>query len=238
MSGEEWLIGAGGWAYFRVPGERSIEAYARVFNFVEVNSTFYRLPTLRKAREWRRSVPRSFIFSVKAPASITHEHGLRPIRVVAKSLEQIIEVCEALKTDSLVFETPPSLKFGLREQEGLESFATALNERGIAMCLEARAYRGKSLPSSLARLMSREEIIDVVDLSVQTPRVASSKMYTRLFGSEYRSSQGFSDDELRKLDRKAREGDFERMVFTFHGVRMYKDAARFVHFKKTGLFPG
>jgi len=238
VSGEKCLIGAGGWAYFRVPGERSIKAYARAFNFVAVNSTFYRLPSLRKAREWRRSVPHSFAFSIKAPASITHEHGLRPTPEVFESLKQAIDVCEALGAKSLVFETPQSLMFRAQEEEGLELIVAALSERGIAMCLEARAYRGRDLPSSLAKLMSRKGIIDVVDLSVQTPRVASSEMYTRLLGPDARNSHEFSNDELRDIDRKALEGDYERMIFTFHGVRMYRDAARFAHFKRTGSFPG
>jgi hypothetical protein len=36
---KEYLIGAGGWAYFQVPGVNSLAAYSKVFNFVEVNST-------------------------------------------------------------------------------------------------------------------------------------------------------------------------------------------------------
>ncbi len=40
----EVLIGAGGWAYFQVPGLRPLDAYAQAFNFVEVNATFYTYP--------------------------------------------------------------------------------------------------------------------------------------------------------------------------------------------------
>jgi len=59
----EFLIGAGGWAYFQVPGLRPLEAYARAFNFVEVNSTFYEVPSLKVVRSWRRRVPQDFEFS-------------------------------------------------------------------------------------------------------------------------------------------------------------------------------
>ncbi len=47
-------IGAGGWAYFRIPGMDSLAAYAKAFDFVEVNSTFYTTPSIQMVRSWRR----------------------------------------------------------------------------------------------------------------------------------------------------------------------------------------
>lgn len=40
------LVGAGGRAYFQVPGKPPLKAYSEIFNFVEVNSTFYEYPAL------------------------------------------------------------------------------------------------------------------------------------------------------------------------------------------------
>ena len=40
-------IGAGGWAYFQVPGSDSLTAYSKAFDFVEVNSTFYTTPSIK-----------------------------------------------------------------------------------------------------------------------------------------------------------------------------------------------
>jgi hypothetical protein len=45
----------------------------------------------------------------------------------------------------------------------------------------------------------------------------------------------FDDHEMREIDRSS--GDSIRAAFTFHGVRMYSDAARFLTFKRTGRFP-
>src|SRR5437773_2454162 len=45
----------------------------------------------------------------------------------------------------------------------------------------------------------------------------------------------FDDTELRAIDRAS--GDAVRAALTFHGVRMYTDAARFLAFKRTGIFP-
>ena len=42
----EYLVGTGGWAYFTVPNKQSLKAYSEIFNFVEVNYTFYEYPQL------------------------------------------------------------------------------------------------------------------------------------------------------------------------------------------------
>jgi uncharacterized protein YecE (DUF72 family) len=46
--------------------------YARHFNTVEVDSTFYRLPTERTVRNWAVQTPEGFLFSLKFPQLITH----------------------------------------------------------------------------------------------------------------------------------------------------------------------
>src|SRR2546429_9572499 len=66
-------------------------------------------------------------------------------------------------------------------------------------------------------------------------RVAVVSVYTRLFGPGQHNLYEFDDDELRSIDRAGQ--DAVRAAFTFHGVRMYKDAARFMTFKRTGTFP-
>jgi uncharacterized protein YecE (DUF72 family) len=40
----DYLVGTGGWAYFKVSDKPSLKAYSEVFNFVEVNHTFYEYP--------------------------------------------------------------------------------------------------------------------------------------------------------------------------------------------------
>ena len=69
----KFLIGTGGWAYFRIPGVDPLEAYSRAFNFVEVNSTFYEIPKMKMVESWRKKVPKDFEFSVRCNKTITHE---------------------------------------------------------------------------------------------------------------------------------------------------------------------
>jgi uncharacterized protein YecE (DUF72 family) len=79
-------IGAQGWNYdawvgpFYPSGTRPADylaVYARAFNTVEVDSTFYAIPPVRTIREWGSRVPGGFTFALKLPQEITHENRLR-----------------------------------------------------------------------------------------------------------------------------------------------------------------
>src|SRR2546429_182853 len=113
--------------------------------------------------------------------------------------------------------------------------AYAQGFRGVRIGLEAGAYAGKALPHGLRRTMEAAGILDVVDLSQTGPRLAGDTQYTRLFGPGPHNVYQFDDEEMRAIDRAG--GDAVRVAFTFHGVRMYTDAARFLTFKRTGAFP-
>lgn len=56
---------------------RQVGWYARHFNFVEVDSTFYGVPAAATVERWAAAVPPGFRFSLKVPRSVTHEGGLR-----------------------------------------------------------------------------------------------------------------------------------------------------------------
>jgi uncharacterized protein YecE (DUF72 family) len=79
-------IGTQGWNYdawvgpFYPIGTRSADflpVYARAFDTVEVDSTFYAIPPARTVRGWGERVPADFTFALKLPQEITHENRLR-----------------------------------------------------------------------------------------------------------------------------------------------------------------
>jgi uncharacterized protein YecE (DUF72 family) len=74
-------IGCSGWQYKHwrggfyptaLPATRWLEHYATHFDTVEINNSFYRLPEAHTFAEWRRRVPRSFVYAVKASRYLTH----------------------------------------------------------------------------------------------------------------------------------------------------------------------
>jgi uncharacterized protein YecE (DUF72 family) len=82
------LIGAGGWAYFQVEGLDSLEAYSRVFNYVEVNSTFYDYPELDWVKNWKKRVPSDFQFSVRCYRDLSHRFRLEPTKDSFQCMER------------------------------------------------------------------------------------------------------------------------------------------------------
>ena len=79
-------LGAQGWNYdawvgpFYPDGTRSADfltTYARAFDTVEVDSTFYAIPPEKTIRSWGERVPNGFSFALKLPQEITHENRLR-----------------------------------------------------------------------------------------------------------------------------------------------------------------
>jgi uncharacterized protein YecE (DUF72 family) len=225
------LVGAGGWGYF----SGGLEAYARGFRFVEVNVSFYRQIPEATARRWRSRVPDDFVFAVKANQAITHADRLRASTRARAAFSHDLRIARILRSPFLILETPPGLRFESVQVAGLRELA-GMAVDGLRLGLEARAYRGqKKLPEALRRTMEQHRVLDVVDLSQGPPRVADEVVYTRLFGPGPANVYQFDDAELRAIDRAS--GDAVRAAFTFHGVRMYTDAARFLAFKRTGTFP-
>lgn len=78
-------VGTSGWAYRhwlgrfyprRLPSTQALAHYACRFPTVEVNSTYYRLPSEATFDAWRAAVPPGFRFAVKMPGSVTHDKRL------------------------------------------------------------------------------------------------------------------------------------------------------------------
>jgi uncharacterized protein YecE (DUF72 family) len=86
-------IGTQGWNYdawvgpFYPVGTHQAEfltIYARAFDTVEVDSTFYAIPPAKTVRGWADRTPKDFIFALKLPQEITHEKRFRDVDDIAK----------------------------------------------------------------------------------------------------------------------------------------------------------
>lgn len=110
------FIGTAGWSIPREHADRfpadgsHLERYARVFNAVEINSSFYRPHRTATYERWAASVPEDFRFAVKAPKAITHEQRLEN---ASDPLERFLAEARGLgaKLGPLLVQLPPSLAF-------------------------------------------------------------------------------------------------------------------------------
>ncbi len=81
------------------------------------------------------------------------------------------------------------------------------------------------------------DIIPCVDISKVESPIPTDILYSRLFGKGIHNIYQFDDDELRTIDNRASKNEYEKVMLSFHSMKMYKDAARLKIFKETGKFP-
>jgi uncharacterized protein YecE (DUF72 family) len=95
-------VGCSGWNYPHwrgtvypkgVPARRWLEHYATLFDTVEVNYTFYRLPPRSAVERWVEQTPPGFLFAVKASRFLTH---MKRLTDMANGLERFYERIEPL----------------------------------------------------------------------------------------------------------------------------------------------
>jgi uncharacterized protein YecE (DUF72 family) len=229
----EFLIGTGGWAYFKVPKKPSLKAYSEAFNFVEVNYTFYQYPNVRLVEKWRKTVPKNFTFSVRCHQDLTHKIGFRPVDEAYQIFGQMVTYCRLLDSPFLVLETPPSYVLDTGSLGAARDFFDSVSLKGIRVVWEIRA----PITPQANELMSDFNIIRCIDISRAKPTEWSDIGYTRLFGRGRHNIWQFTDEELKEIDQNAQDSKAKVVAFSYHSARMIKDALRFKQFKLTGNFP-
>ncbi len=99
-----------------------LERYARIFNAVEINTSFYRPHRQPTYAKWAAMVPSGFSFAVKVPREITH---VRRLRDVVEPVNRFADEVSGLgpKLGAVLVQLPPSLDFEPRDAAScLQSF--------------------------------------------------------------------------------------------------------------------
>jgi uncharacterized protein YecE (DUF72 family) len=187
---------------------------------------------------WRKLVPPTFQFTVRANKAITHKYKLQPTQEAIQTFEKMKQICTILNTPVLHLQTPPRFAFNENNTKNLRDLLSSINLAKLRIALEIRGTQPSKLPSELVKTMQDHKMIHCVDLSKgETPAYESDILYSRLFGKGQHNIYQPSDEELAQIDKKATSGAFQKIILSFHFVRMYKDAARLKIYKETGKFP-
>jgi uncharacterized protein YecE (DUF72 family) len=109
-------IGCSGWNYAHwrerlyprgLPPRRWLEHYATLFDTVEVNNTFYRLPSRDAVAAWVEQTPPDFLFAVKASRFLTHMKRLTDMgRGVERFYERIEPLVRSPKLGPVLWQLP------------------------------------------------------------------------------------------------------------------------------------
>jgi uncharacterized protein YecE (DUF72 family) len=117
----------------KLPQKEMLTFYAGRFKAVEINNTFYKMPSTNDLESWVRQVPRSFRFALKAPQAITHFKRLKSAEVLTKQLFQAVAVLE-VRQAPVLFGLHPNMK---KDLPRLQSFL-CLIPRSVQAAFEFR----------------------------------------------------------------------------------------------------
>jgi len=223
------LIGVGGWAYLPIKHANKLEVCARLYDFVELNSTYYKLPSILSVRKWRTQVPESFEFTVRANRKLTHETHLKPTEENFRLFERMLEISESLKARVLHFQFPSTFEVTKRVVADWRDFfksAPKKNE-GPHYAFEIRnlvSANSKEVRSFLAE----NDIIPTADASKDKvePSAESKIVYSRVFGHGDHTQWSFDSSELEEMKERLESIPAKRRYVTFHNITMYEDASR------------
>ena len=197
----EYYIGTSGWHYEHwrglfYPGKlakpRWLEFYAQHFNTVELNNSFYRLPSERAFINWRESSSGDFVFAVKVSRFITH---IKKLRNMEEPMQNFLARADFLqdKLGPLLYQLPPTMK---RNDEALEFFLSML-PRQYRHVFEFRheSWINDDVFNILKRYKAGLCIFDMPDFTC--PVVATADFaYLRFHGSTGLYWSCYSDEEL------------------------------------------
>ncbi len=127
-------IGTSGWHYAHwvgpfypesTPASEFLSNYTSHFGTVEINNTFYRLPTDQTVRDWGAGSPKDFLFSCKGSRFITHMKKLKDPRQSVRRFFRTIGVL-GKKLGPILFQLPP--RWGINVTR-LEEFLKVLPQK-------------------------------------------------------------------------------------------------------------
>ncbi len=198
------LVGTSGYNYPEWKGSfypqtlsaaKMLPFYAERFPSVEINATFYRMPTPANVAGWVGQVPSSFRFTLKANRRITHDKRLKD---VGDAVDFFVKTARALgpQLGALLFQTPPNLKCNL---EVFDAFLATVPE-GTPAAFEFR-HDSWLDDEVYARLRARNFALCVADTEARSvPVVATAGFaYLRL------RDEGYDDEAIRRWTALAQD---------------------------------
>jgi uncharacterized protein YecE (DUF72 family) len=246
----EYYIGTSGWHYEDWKGlfypadltkSKWLEFYSRHFPTVELNNSFYHLPSEKAFVNWRETSPEGFFFAVKVSRFITH---IKRLKNAEEPLQNFLERADLLrgKLGPLLYQLPPNMK---RNDERLESFLAILP----GQYRHVFEFRHQSwFDDEVLKVLIKHNvglcIFNMPDLT--SPVLATTDFtYIRFHGNAGLYSSSYSDKELDEWARKITDlGEKLKTVYVYfnndvagYAINNARTLARLVEYRGRSLDP-
>ncbi len=222
MDLEKLRIGCSGWSYKDwqgafyprdLPAKDYLKFYSGVFDCVEIDSSFYRVPSAFMVSQWKNNTPPGFLFSPKLPKKITHDNKLEDSESTLVYFDSVLSKLGP-KLGPIAIQLPPSIK--------LDTHLTVMKEFLSSLSPDfkhAIEFRHKSwFTPEVYRLLRKSNVAMVWSLNqyLETPpEVTADFVYLRMVGDrELTEFTAVQKDRSKEMSRwaavvKEKADDFE-----------------------------
>ncbi|MHB1708601.1 MAG: DUF72 domain-containing protein [Thermoplasmataceae archaeon] len=203
-------VGCSGWSYKTWIGpfysrgavpENFLQMYSRVFDCVEIDSTFYGIPDVRTVKAWKEATPEDFRFYPKIPGKITHDQRLSGIE---DTLDAFLDSIGYLgdKLGIILIQLPPFFGYENGSEDFLKFLRLLPGKFMFAVEFRHDSWFRESIYSDLKA--SGVTLAWSETPFVETPRImTTSEVYLRLVGDRRIPETQFGS---MRLDRSASIG--------------------------------
>jgi len=177
--------------------------YAKHFNSLELNSTFYRFPKITTIKSWKYKLKyfENFKISIKANRNITHKSRLKDL----DELKDFLSVIKNLDIylGAVLFQLPPSLKYDIRL---LINFTRALDD-DLKYAIEFRNSSWYRL-ETYTHLKDKNIAVVWHDYNQEINFTQTADfIYVRLHGTQGKYKGNYSDEFLLELKNRIKDNE-------------------------------
>ena len=213
-------IGTSGWHYNhwrgpfypeKLPASRMLEFYTARFDTVELNNSFYKLPSVQTFENWRQATSAGFCFAVKASRFLTHNKKLKDPE---SALQNFLPRAQALqeKLGPILFQLPPRWRVNV---ERLEEFLQALPRRHrYVFEFREPSWNTEAVYSTLRRHNAAYCIYEL-DCFLSPLEITADFSYVRLHGPGGKYQGCYSGATLRQWARQIEEWSKLRAIYIY-----------------------
>lgn len=237
-------VGTCGWGYLRPKDffgsdwnsrfKSVLQAYSKLFDSCELNSSFYRIPKLTTVEKWRKEVDeinKNFTFTVKCNQLITHI--IKFTKGSVKVFNTMKDVCKKLNSNVLLFQSPASFKATDENIRRMENFFENIDREDLILTWECRGDWLKN-PRLIKNICKKFNLTHCVDLFRNEPLWFGKRKiaYFRLhgFGLISMYNYNFSENELKQLKEKIDKLNKKlKIIYVFfNNSECYKNGLQFI----------
>ena len=203
-------IGTSGWNYKhwlgrfypdKYPASKLLAFYTQHFKTVELNNSFYHLPSVKSFETWRETTPGDFVFAVKGSRFITH---MKKLKDPKSATEKFLAHAEKLqqKLGPMLFQLPPRWRVNT---ERLSTFLKVLpREHRYAFEFREQSWFSEEIYGLLKQHNVALCIYHMTGYD-SPHQTTADFVYVRFHGTESTYGGSYSDEILRQWAARIRD---------------------------------